>query len=227
MRGHFSKVVDHEAMEACGNLNQPGTWELLKEFEHEDCEVVVETNYLVKKLMEWKAETDCGKKEGLDKIKQHYTTYDPAPIFNFHENKKYADVKYLQNLLVEKNECLFLRYRALFTLREINTEAAVYAICQALTRENFEHCSPLLKHEVAFVLAQMESVCRPAIPFLISCIDNVDEHPIVLHEALVCLGDILKSEEKPLITRFLKHPVLVVSESCEVALFYIDQRFKE
>jgi len=51
---------------------------------------------------------------------------------------------------------LFTRYRALFTLREINTKESVLAICTSLLKENMDTCTALLKHEVAYVLAQME-----------------------------------------------------------------------
>ena len=61
-------------------------------------------------------------------------------------------------ILDKDNFDLFERYRALFTLRELMSEDSVIAMCQCLTVENSRVCSPLLKHEVAFVLAQMEEV---------------------------------------------------------------------
>jgi len=61
-------------------------------------------------------------------------------------------------MLVNKSEDgtkfnLFERYRALFTLREINNKESVLAICTTLLKENMDSCSALLKHEVAYVLA--------------------------------------------------------------------------
>jgi deoxyhypusine monooxygenase len=96
---------------------------------------------------------------------------------------------------------LFERYRALFTLREINTEEAVIAICQCLKPENSRTCSELLKHEVAFVLGQMEDVFKPAVPFLLECVENPDEAPIVRHEVLICLG--MNMDDKTRIEHFL------------------------
>lgn len=55
-------------------------------------------------------------------------------------------------LLDNEKYDLFERYRALFTLREINTEDAVLAMCQCLTKENARTCSDLLRHEVAYII---------------------------------------------------------------------------
>jgi deoxyhypusine monooxygenase len=104
--------------------------------------------------MEWKQQTDNGKKEGLNLGKLKFTTNDPAPPFNYMNEAKYKDVPYLKSILLDNEKYnLFERYRALFTLREICTEEAILAICQTLTKENSRKCSSLLKHEVAFVVA--------------------------------------------------------------------------
>ena len=60
-----------------------------------------------------------------------------------------------------------------------------------MTKENSKKCSALLKHEVAFILAQMEEVFHVAIPYLIECVSNEEEAPIVRHEVLVSLGDMV------------------------------------
>jgi deoxyhypusine monooxygenase len=78
-----------------------------------------------------------------------------------------------------------------------------------LTVENSKHCSELLKHEVAFVVAQMEDVFMPSVPFLLACVSNEEEAPIVRHEILICLGELL--DDKSIIEHFLKNPDLVVS----------------
>ena len=88
----------------------------------------------------------------LSKLK--FSTNDPAPPFNFVREPKYKDVKYLESMLLDDESYdLFERYRAMFTLREINTAEAVVAVCQCLTKVNSKRCSFLLKHEVAFILA--------------------------------------------------------------------------
>ena len=224
-----SDVVHHEAMEALGNLAQENTWKYLEQYKNVAGEgnIIYDTCFLAAKLMEWKKTTQMGKTEGLDKIKQRFEGKDPAPIYNFKENAKYADVKFLEAMLLDnKKYDLFERYRALFTLRELFTEEAVLAIVKTLTPENFANCSALFKHEVAFVLAQMEGVFKPAIPYLLDCVYNEEEAAIVKHEVLVCLGEMLDEKYKPMLLPHLKHPVLIVSESCESAIFQIDYRKK-
>ena len=71
-----------------------------------------------------------GKTEGLDLAHLKFTTNDPAPPFNYKREPKYKDIAYLQSILLDnESQDLWTRYRALFTLRELNTEEAVVAIC--------------------------------------------------------------------------------------------------
>lgn len=53
----------------------------------------------------------------------------------------------------------------------------------------------------------------PAVPILLDCVANPDEVPIVRHEVLMCLGEMLS--DKSVIEHFLENPDLVVSQSCE------------
>lgn len=68
----------------------------------------------------------------------------------------------------------------------------------------------------------MEEVFKESIPFLLEAIRNDDEDPIVRHEALVAIGEMI--DDKSVIEEFLKHPNPIVKESCEVALSFIDYR---
>eukprot|EP00347_Sterkiella_histriomuscorum_P019136 403342811 len=222
--GDYPKIVLHEAVEALGNINSENTLKLLKRFENEPSEILYETCFLTIKLVEWREATENGKKEGLNLAKLKFnTTNDPAPPFNYIREPKYKDIAFLEQIILDnENYNLFDRYRALFTLRELNTEEAVVAMCQCLTRENSRKCSALLKHEVAFILAQMEEVCRVAVPFLIDCVSNEEEAPIVRHEVLVSLGDMI--DDKSMLEQFVDHHDLIVNESCQVAFSYIDNR---
>ena len=83
----------------------------------------------------------------------------------------------------------------------------------------------MLKHEVAFVLAQMEKVFHVAIPFLLDACMNPEEAPIVKHEGLVAVGEMIDDGSK--IEHLLKHPDPIVSESCAVALNNIKNRLAE
>jgi len=87
----------------------------------------------------------------------------------------------------------------MFTLRELNTKEACLALTSCLLKENFKTCSPLLKHEAAFVLAQMNDVFKHAEKSMIDCINDPEEHPVVKHELLISLGEIVND------TKLLEH----------------------
>ena len=62
--------------------------------------------------------------------KLKFRTNDPAPPFNYKDGQQYADIGKLTAILLDnKNHSLFVRYRAMFTLREIYTEESCIAIC--------------------------------------------------------------------------------------------------
>ena len=68
----------------------------------------------------------------------------------------------------------------------------------------------------------MEEVSHAAVPFLLDCVSNEEEAPIVRHEVLVSLGDMV--EDNSILSQFVNHPDQIVSESCEVAFHYIDTK---
>ena len=74
-----------------------------------------------------------------------------------HSGSSHTGVCRLQ--LLDEDEAIFERYRALFGLRNQGTPEAVAAL-----GESFSGSSALLKHEVAYVLGQM--LQNLAIPFL-------------------------------------------------------------
>jgi deoxyhypusine monooxygenase len=80
------------------------------------------------------------------------------------------------SILVDTRRPLKQRFRALFMLRNIGGNRAIDAISRCFTDQ-----SALLKHELAYCLGQMQSVY--AVSTLITILDNVDEHPMVRHEA--------------------------------------------
>ena len=57
-------------------------------------------------------------------------TNDPAPPFNYKaQPETYGDVDWLTRCLLDSEKSLFERYRAMFTLRELNTKKSCEAIC--------------------------------------------------------------------------------------------------
>lgn len=175
-KNEYKEIVVHEAVEALGNLDHDNTMKLLEKYEntnHPDSKMLYETCFLAKSLINWRVATNNGEKEGYDFEKLVYKTNDPAPPYplssyyhlteeGINSGKEYETDKFgkkfsledLQQILVDKEEKydLFERYRALFTLREINNEESMIAICQSLVEDNMKTCGALLKHEVAYVL---------------------------------------------------------------------------
>ena len=88
-----------------------------------------------------------------------------------------------------------------------------------------DNCGALIKHEVAYVLAQMEEINEHSVPFLIGSLLNDSEAPIVRHEALIAVGEMIDEKEK--LAHLLSHKDDIVRESCEVAIRNIENRLAE
>jgi deoxyhypusine monooxygenase len=211
LENKHAKIVVHEAVEALGNLCQDGSFDLLKKYISEEDDMVKETVFLAEKMMQWLKETNEGKTEFMNLKKLKFKTNDPAPPFNYIKEPQYKDIQLLEEILINKSEehDLFHRYRAMFTLRELNTPEAAESLCKPMLKEHSATCGALLKHEISFVVAQMEDVFDVSIPYLLESINNCDEAPVVKHESLIALGDMVTDVK--IFEPFLTHPELVVS----------------
>ena len=107
---------------------------------------------------------------------------------------------------------IFDRYRALFSLRDEGGAAAVAALCAALRRSR----SALLKHEVAYVLGQMQD--PRSLGALQECLADGAEHGMVRHEAAEALGALGAEAAVPCLERGCLDGDPVVAQSCVVAL---------
>ena len=142
-----------------------------------------------------------------------FVSVDPASAatgFTFEE---------LRTQLLDARLPLFERYRALFALRDAPTakrDAAVLAMCEA-----FGDTSALFKHEIAFVLGQLE---HPAsVPALTRVLADEAEHPMVRHEAAEALGALGSPDAMDELRVYAQHEVDVLRESCVVALHMYDR----
>ena len=142
------------------------------------------------------------KEEEEDK---QYDSIDPAPP------SKTRSIDELKSVLCDDDGRMFLRMRALFTLRNIGGPKAIDALACS-----FSSASVLLKHEVAYVLGQMQD--SYAIDALIERLADPQEDPIVRHEAAEALGAIGDTRSLGVLKQYLNDDCVVVSESCEVAL---------
>ena len=106
---------------------------------------------------------------------------------------------------------MFQRMRALFALRNIGGKSAVDSLADA-----FGSSSALLKHEIAYVLGQMQD--DNAVPHLVERLEDLKEDVMVRHEAAEALGAIGDRTALGVLERFKDDKDVVVAESCEVAL---------
>lgn len=128
-------------------------------------------------------------------------------------------VEELGKELMDTKVPLFVRYRAMFALRDLasppDLPTAVPAV-HALAR-GFNDPSDLFRHEIAFVFGQLS---HPAsIPALTSALSNLNEASMVRHEAAEALGSLGEEEGvEDTLKSFLTDPEKVVRESVMVAL---------
>lgn len=114
-------------------------------------------------------------------------------------------------VLLDPNQDLARRFRALFTLRNIGGPEAISCISKCFKDE-----SALLKHELAFCLGQMQDV--RAIPTLTSVLKDREQEPMVRHEAGEALGAIGDPSVLELLTEYCQDPVTEVAETCQLAV---------
>ena len=134
-----------------------------------------------------------------------FGSVDPAPA------SVDADVKLLRETLCDEDGRMFERMRALFALRNLGGAESIDALAGG-----FESKSALLKHEIAYVMGQMQD--SHAVPHLIERLEDKDEDLMVRHEAAEALGAIGDRTALDVLERFVDDEEVVVAESCEVAL---------
>lgn len=135
-----------------------------------------------------------------------YCSVDPTPPAQLK-----LSVVQLKQILLDENESLFNRYRAMFSLRNLRTKESVEALGAGLKGK-----SALFRHEVAFVLGQLQD--ENGIPFLIENLKDPLENEMVRHECAEALGAIATEECTKVLQEYLDDDKRVVKESCEVAL---------
>jgi deoxyhypusine monooxygenase len=144
-----------------------------------------------------------------------FVSIDPAPPMA----EAQRTVEELEAVLMDTKSPLFLRYRAMFALRDLasppDLPTAVPAV-HALAK-GFADTSALFRHEIAFVFGQLS---HPAsIPALTAALSNLEEASMVRHEAAEALGSLGEEEGvEDTLKSFLHDKEKVVRESVIVAL---------
>ena len=134
-----------------------------------------------------------------------FGSVDPAPASDG------LAVGNLRASLCDEDERMFQRMRALFALRNIGGKDSVDALAAA-----FDSSSALLKHEIAYVLGQMQD--DHAVPHLIRRLEDLEEDVMVRLEAAEALGAIGNRVAMSTLEKFAGDDEIVVAESCEVAI---------
>ena len=134
-----------------------------------------------------------------------YGSVDPAPP------AKTSTLALLKEQLCDEEQPMFQRMRAVFALRNQRTDEACLALCRG-----FSSKSALLRHEIAYVLGQMQNPV--ALPTLVERLEDSDEHVMVRHEAAEAMGAIGDRSVIPSLQKFVNDPLPEVAESCVVAL---------
>lgn len=188
------EIVRHEAGEALGNFPATQeTMEALVKYAAHPCRPISETCHLA--LMKLRSGCDMVSKFG---------SRDPASPME-------ATFEEARRVLLDRCECLYRRYQAMFFLRDLGTPDAVHALGKAMEDE-----SALFKHEISFVFGQMR---RPeSVPYLIRGVEDEGEHGMVRHECAEALGIIGSDEALRTLVKYLHDPCDILRESVEVAV---------
>ncbi|GAB0095001.1 Deoxyhypusine hydroxylase [Sergentomyia squamirostris] len=192
-------MVRHEAAEALGAIGCTEVKPILEKYLKDPIIEVAETCEIALGRLKW-----IDKKEKLND-NNPYASVDPTPPA---ATKNVAELKVI---LMDESESLFNRYRAMFSLRNLQTEESILALAAGLKGK-----SALFRHEVAFVLGQLQHPC--SIPFLAENLRDSAENEMVRHECAEALGAIATDSCIEILNEYLKDDKRVVKESCEVAL---------
>jgi len=193
-------IVRHEAGEAMGAIGSADSLPLLEKYSTHEIQEIAETCQLAVGRIKWLISTQNGTNAASD-----FHSVDPTPAMADAEEKD------LEKILLDENESLYVRYKAMFALRNKGGEQSVLSLSKGLTSS-----SALFRHEIAFVLGQMSH--EASIPYLKKCLENEKEKGMVRHECAEALGGIATEECFDILKKYANDNEQVVKESCDVAL---------
>eukprot|EP01098_Paradermamoeba_levis_P006687 TRINITY_DN2776_c0_g1_i1.p1 TRINITY_DN2776_c0_g1~~TRINITY_DN2776_c0_g1_i1.p1 ORF type:complete len:291 (-),score=76.52 TRINITY_DN2776_c0_g1_i1:240-1112(-) len=194
-------MVRHEAGEALGAIGLQDSLPILEKFSSDPIIEVAETCQIAVDRIKWKLE-----QKALQEKHAEFQSVDPAPPCD-----DAAEIEKLRGKMMDRSLSLFNRYRAIFALRNLNSDESALALASGLDDE-----SALFRHEVAYVLGQMarKSTVQP----LKKVLERDNEHPMVRHEAAEAIGAVGDEECVKILETFKNDRHRVVRESCDVGL---------
>jgi len=194
-------IVRHEAGEAIGAIGKLESLPTINKYLDHDSKVLRQTCELAVHRIKMLNDSNVKNQTSA------FTSVDPAPAFN--QDKS---CKELSQILLDSEQSLFDRYRAMFSLRNMSTPDAIEVLVKALDCDD----SALLRHEVAYVLGQMADT--QAVRGLADKLKDLSDDPMVRHECAEALGAVNDAECKKILSEHLLDKDLIVKQSCEIAL---------
>ncbi|EAN33943.1 HEAT repeats family protein [Theileria parva strain Muguga] len=221
-------MVRHEAIEALAALKSKDYIHLIKKYCEDENRAVRDTCNLALHTLTNAEESNTEGCTSFPISSSPYRAIDPVRTDSVDE----SDLNSLSKLLFDQSLPLYKRYEALYKIRGHSGDEAAKIIGEALVRDKV---SEVFRHECAFVLGQMQSVAP--VKSLIECLKNRDEEPMARHEAALALGSCasLCGQEQAkgsedwekliveVLEEFMQDEVKVVSDSCLVAMDYINE----
>ncbi|XP_063608349.1 deoxyhypusine hydroxylase-like [Penaeus indicus] len=196
-------MVRHEAGEALGAIGDPSVLTLLREYSKDPVVEVAETCQLAVGRIEW-LQSEAKEREKFESDGK-FLSVDPTPPSTETSTEK------LREILLDESLPLFDRYRAMFSLRNMNTPESAKALSAG-----FKCSSALFRHEIGYVLGQMAS--DAVVDELAAVVRDEKENEMVRHEAAEALGSVATERAMAVLKDYLGDEARVVRESCEVAL---------
>ncbi|KAF6211898.1 hypothetical protein GE061_012415 [Apolygus lucorum] len=200
----MNPITRHEAGEALGAIGSTEVLDVLQKYRQDPEAPVAETCELAIQRIKWLNERK------IDSPNSIYDSVDPAPA-----EEDSSSVEELVSVLLDETNSLFERYKALFSLRNLNTTESILGLTKGLTVG-----SALFRHEVAFVLGQIQNPVT--ISMLSASLADATQHEMVRHECAEALGSIGTEECTQILKKYLNDPSQIVRDSCEVALDMAD-----
>ncbi|KAK4281249.1 hypothetical protein QN277_012770 [Acacia crassicarpa] len=203
-------IVRHEAAEALGAIGSDINVPLLKNsLDSDPAQEVRETCELALQRIEHLKDSGSSHELSVTDASPFKSVDPAAPAASC------SSVDQLRKVLLDEEKGMYERYAALFALRNDGGIEAVAAIIDSLDSK-----SALLRHEVAYVLGQLQD--KAASAALSNILKDGNEHPMVRHEAAEALGSIADDQSVALLEEFMADPEPLVSQSCQVALSMLE-----
>ena len=203
-------IVRHECAEALANIDADESLPLLLHYCHDPSVEVAETcSIAADKMTQARSSRQQQQHTAEDEgPASKYASVDPAPPLAS------RSVDSLRLALTDGRLSMYERYRAMFSLRNLGTEAAIDALAASLQSST----SAVFRHEIAYVMGQMQHPA--ALPCLRALLADRSEHAMVRHEAAEAIGSIAEDDSEAVLGSYASDAGedVIVRESVLVAL---------